>query len=596
MDFQRLFDLFAYQLQRFPNAQALCGKEQGKWRPYATYECIQYIDQCSAVLLRLGLLPGEKIALLARHGQPLWTFLDLGAQQLGLVVVPIHATSGANEITYALQHAEVRWAFCDHLELWQLLTEAKPQCPRLMGVSTFQPLPGLDTPALSTQLVSPTVAETTFIQNQRDQIDPEAIATIIYTSGSSGTPKGVMLSHRNLVSNIKATITLIPITWEKKVLSFLPLSHIMERMVTYTCFAVGASVYYGQGHEQLADDLQEVRPHYFAAVPLIMERLYHRLYRGATRGPFWRKKIVDWAVGLGKKYNEKQRQFGFSLELLLANLVVFGPWRRALGGRIEGIMVGAAALHPELSRLFSAAGIPIREGYGLTETSPIVTFNRFEPGGVRFGTVGLPLPGVAVRIAAAQEDGTGEVQVQGPNVMMGYYRDPAATAMAWTEDGWFRTGDLGKWAYKNFLQLAGRQDNLFKTAAGKFIVPELIENHFEASRYIDRIMVTGNNRPYVSALILPAFEHLAEWCAENQIHWTAPQYMVLNPKVEQFFGRLVEETNAALAPYQQVKQFALLHEPWLAQTGELTPTLKLRRKAIAQKFAQHIQNLYHDPA
>jgi len=593
MDFQRLFDLFDYQLLRFPNPTALSSKTQGKWKSYATYECTQYIQQVSTALLRMGLQRGDKAAIIAKQGSPIWNFLDLGMQQIGVVVVPLHATAGENELLHILKEAEVKCCFVGQPDLYATILQLQIDCPDLTHVIAFEPFEGA-IQDLSSLLHSPTEEEEILIQQLKADIQEKDLATIIYTSGTTGVPKGVMLSHRNIVSNIKATITIIPINYEKRTLSFLPLSHIMERMVTYTCFAVGASVHYGEGQDRLIENLKEVRPHYFTAVPLILERLLDRMRDSSKKGPFWKKRLFKWAVGLGQRYHQDEKlKFLYWFELLLADVLVFSKWRKALGGQVEGISVGAAALKPEWSRLFSAAGLSIREGYGLTETSPVIAFNRYEPGGVKFGTVGIPIPGIEVRIDQPNEEGVGEVQVKGPNVMLGYYNNEAATKAMWTEDGWFRTGDLGQWEHKRFLQLYGRRDDLFKTGAGKFIVPEVVEREYRLSPYIAQIVVTGANQAHLAALIVPDFGVLEHWCLEHNVHWTAPQFMVINPKVVQFFKTVIDQVNLELPPYQQVKHFALLHDPWTEESGELTPTLKLRRKKILQKNEQLIHELYN---
>jgi long-chain acyl-CoA synthetase len=594
MDFSRLFDLFDYQLLRFPNATALSSKSQGKWRSYATFECIQYIQKVSTALLRLGIQRGDKAAIIAKHGSPLWNFIDLGIQQIGVVVIPLHATAGTDELLHILKEAEVKCCFVGNPDLYSIIIQLQISCPDLTHVIAFEAFEGAkeDLPSL---LQVPSPEEEALIKQTKADIQEDDLATIIYTSGTTGVPKGVMLSHRNIVSNIKATITIIPINAEKRTLSFLPLSHIMERMVTYTCFAVGASVHYGEGQDRLAENLKEVKPHYFTAVPLIIERLFYTMEEASRRGPFWRKRFFKWAVELGQRYKQDEKiKFLYWFQLLLVDIMVFSKWRNALGGNVEGISVGAAALKPEWSRLFSAAGLSIREGYGLTETSPVIAFNRYEPGGVRFGTVGIPIPGVEVRIGEPKEEGVGEVQVKGPNVMLGYYKNEAATKAMWTDDGWFRTGDLGHWEGKRFLQLLGRRDDLFKTGSGKFIVPEVVEREFRSNPYIAQIIVAGANRAHLVALIVPEFGALEHWCFEHSVHWTAPQFMVLNPKVVQFYKGVIDQIAAILPPYQQVKHFVLLYEPWTEASGELTPTLKLRRKKIMQKNEKLIQELYTD--
>lgn len=591
MDYRRLFDLFHYQEARFPNEAALAYKRQGQWFRFSTQECLHKINQVSAFLLRLGLKPGDRAAIIARHGSPFWNFLDLGMQQIGVIVVPLHATFGEEELRFILHDAQVKVCFTDTEELYKTI-RALQSDTALEWVIPFYPLPEVN-PSVLELLQDPEFVELAAIDQLREAVHSEQLATIIYTSGTTGKPKGVMLSHSNIISNIKSTIALLPVNCDHCALSFLPLSHIFERMVIYTYIAVGAQVSYAEGQEQLLRNLREVRPHFITAVPLIIERVLDQILAYARKGPLLRKKVLLWAIQLGKNYYDGKRQpLAYWLRLTVARILVFRHWRYMFGGRIEGIVVGAAALSPELGRLFSAAGLRIREGYGLTETSPVIAFNRFEPGGARFGTVGMPIPGVELRIVDPDEEGVGEIQVKGPNVMMGYYQQEDSTQAVLTEDAWFRTGDLGQWVNKRFLKLKGRQDDMFKTGAGKFIAPEAVEKHLYQSEYIQQCLVAGASKPGPFALIVPRFDRLEEWCRAQKVHWTAPQFMVLNPKVQRFFRQELDRLNQGLPPYQQIQQFLLLHEPWTDQSGEMTPTLKLRRKKILATHAKSINELY----
>lgn len=591
MDYHRLFDLFSYQEARFSNEAALAYKRQGQAFSFSTQECLHKINQVSAFLLRLGLSPGDRAAIIARHGSPYWNFLDLGMQQIGVIVVPLHATSGEDELEFILQDAQVRVCFTDNEDLYATIHRVQSQTV-LEWVIPFYPLPEVN-PSVLELLVDPDFSELSTIGQLKEAVEADQLATIIYTSGTTGKPKGVMLSHANIISNIKSTIALLPIHCEHQTLSFLPLSHIFERMVIYTYIAVGARVSYAEGQEQLLQNLREVRPHFITAVPLIIERVLERIMAYARRRSMLSKKIVLWAIELGKNYYDGKRQpLVYWLRLMLARLLVFRFWRKMFGGRIEGIVVGAAALNPELGRLFSAAGLKIREGYGLTETSPVIAFNRFEPGGARFGTVGMPIPGVELRIVDPDEEGVGQIQVKGPNVMLGYYQQTESTQSVTTDDGWLRTGDLGQWVHKRFLKLKGRQDDMFKTGAGKFIAPEAVEKHLYQSSYIQQCLVGGASKPGPFALIVPRFDELEKWCRANKVHWTAPQFMVLNPKVQGFFRKELDRLNEGLPPYQQIQEFLLLHEPWTEQSGEMTPTLKLRRKKILATHAKNINELY----
>jgi long-chain acyl-CoA synthetase len=591
MDFRRLFDLFPYQQARFPKKVALACRKNLSWEAFSTEECIAEIDRVSAGLLDLGLQRGDKLAIMTALGSPYWNFLDLGMQQIGVIPVPIHATVTREELEFILKDAGVKYCIVGNRELHDAVKAVESNVLSLKGIYTLEPLP--DIPGWEDLLSQPMEKHLEALQGLKAAIHEDDLATIIYTSGSTGQPKGVMLSHKNIVSNIKAVISLIPVNCDKRVLSLLPLSHIFERMVTFTYIAVGASLYYTAGRDTVYQDLSEVRPHYFTAVPRMLEKMQDNILEEAANTGSLRRRLIEWAIHLGKRYKEDRKiSLSFWMRQWLADLLVYRKWRRQLGGKIEGIIVGAAALRPELGRLFSAAGIDVREGYGLTETSPVVAFNRFEPGGVRFGTVGIPIPGVEVRIDAPDSGESGEILVKGPNVMLGYYHEEPDHSPAFTPDGWFRTGDIGKLVQKRFLKITGRKKDIFKTSTGKYIAPERLENTIKESPFIEQCLMVGENRPYPAALIVPHFPLLKKWCSENDVHWTAPQFMVLNPKVQQLFEQEINRFNDQLAPHQQVRKFSLLHEPWTPENGALTPTLKLRRQSLRHRYARTINQMY----
>jgi long-chain acyl-CoA synthetase len=401
-------------------------------------------------------------------------------------------------------------------------------------------------------------------------------------------PKGVMLTHNNIVSNIKSVLAIVPVDSTMIALSFLPLSHIFERTVCYLYQAAGTGIWFSDSMETLPQTLKEVRPHFFAAVPRVLERSYDRLKDERDKKGYLGQKIINWALALGERFpfaGGDAMPFTYRLQWMAANILVFRKWRKAMGGRLSGIVVGAAALQPRLGRLFSAAGVAVREGYGLTETSPVVAFNRFEPGGVHFGTVGIPAPGVDVRINAPDENGEGEVEVKGYNVMSGYLNLPEETREKFTEDGWLRTGDKGKFEYKRFLRITGRISEIFKTTAGKFVAPAFVEQQLRTSPFIEHALVYGLNQPTVSAIIVPDFAHLEHWCQANKVHWTAPEFMIINPKIEKLFREEMDKINEALLGQpERIKDFKLVSDTWTAENGMLTPSLKLRRTILMEKY------------
>lgn len=591
MDFTRLFDILDYQHARFPQAVALAGKEHGVWRTWSTAELVAERDRLSAGLLAQGLQKGDRIGVLAHGGSPQWAVADAAMLQLGMVPVPVHATARPDELAHIARDAGIRAFFVSSQAMLDKLREAGVAPKHLFA---FTPLEGaMDWDTLCRQ---PSAEQAEQVRRVRDGISDADLATLLYTSGTTGAPKGVMLSHANIVSNVKAVLAIVPVGPEVTVVSFLPMSHIFERMATYMYQAAGAPVWFAESVERLPETLREVRPHFFTAVPRVLERSYERLLERRKEAGFLGKKILGWALALGEQYpfaGQYAMPLGYRIKRWVADLLVYRHWRQAMGGRVQGIAVGAAALQPRLGRLFSAAGVAVREGYGLTETSPVVAFNRFEPGGVHFGTVGIPAPGVEVRIADPDEKGEGEIEVRGPNVMLGYWNLPEETAERFTADGWLKTGDLGRFEFKRFLRVTGRKSELFKTTTGKFVAPAFVEQQLMRSRFIGQCMALGLNRPHVGALVVPNFDQLELWCRENNVHWTAPEFMVLNPKVEKLFRQEIERINEAhLGSVERVLAFQLLAEPWTAENGLLTPTLKLRRAAIEARFDKEVKLLF----
>jgi long-chain acyl-CoA synthetase len=600
MDFTRLHDLFHYQQQRYPKTIALAGRQPNgeRWQHWSTDAAITERDRLSAGMLEMGFRHGQRIGILAHAGSPQWLIADAAMLQIGIVPVPIHTTARTDEIAHIIRDAQLKACWVSNEAMYKklcMVTLDMPSSP--IPILAFEPVKG--TTAWSEITCDPAADDLEKIRFYSDSVQPSDIATILYTSGTTGVPKGVMLSHQNIISNMKSVLTIVPINPDTTVVSFLPMSHIFERMVNYVYLAAGCTIWYADSIEKLPETLREVRPHFMTAVPRILERTYERLLEMRDQAGPMRRKILDWAIHLGENYpfaGEQAMPIGYHFKLMLADLLVFRHWRKAMGGRVQSIAVGAAALQPRLGRLFSAAGIDVREGYGLTETSPVIAFNRFEPGGVHFGTVGIPAPGVEVRIAPGDSDdpdGAGEIEVRGPNIMVGYLNLPDATAEKFTPDGWLKTGDLGFFKHKRFLKITGRRSEVFKTSSGKFVAPAFVEQQLLTSPFIDQCMVLGLNRPYVVALIVPNFSHLEAWCKAHHIHWTAPQYMILNPKVEKVYLQEIERINqTALGSVETVKDFHLLADNWTQENGLLTPTLKMRRESILAQFKEPIEEMY----
>ena len=521
------------------------------------------------------------IAIYTHHGSPHWNVIDFATMKAGHVSIPLHGNASYEDISYILEDAHVDLVFIQNAAQKKLLD--KIQDPKFK-LYALEDVPGV-----------PSYKEL-FKKLRGDEMFPDipkdTLATIIYTSGSTGLPKGVMLSHDNIISNIKSVISLIPVNHHHVCASYLPLSHVFERVAVLVYITVGARVYYIDDPKALVSNVQEIRPHYMTSVPRILEKVYDNIHKRVKDSNFITKQVIRWALQSGRRSRRQSVNPLRKLELLFCDLIVFRKWRKLLGGRLKGIIVGAAAMPAHIAQLFSDAGIMIREGYGLTETSPIISFNRFEAGGNRFGTVGIPLPSVDVKIDEPDEEGIGEIVVKGPNVMLGYYHNEELTKEKINEEGWFYTGDVGKIVHKRFLSISDRKKNIFKTSSGRYVAPQYVEALLKHSDYIDQAMVIGFQKPFITALIIPNFPLLESWASENKVHWTGPQYMAIHPKVVKFYQEIIDEINEKLKRHEIIKKFHLLHEEWSIDTGEYTPTLKLKRRNILGKFEKEIGKMY----
>ena len=592
VDFTRVFELIHYQKEKYPNQKAFISFSQGQWKSQSTEEIQNRINALSCWFLANQFKAGEKIIFVPVIDSPDWIILDFACQQVGLVVVPIHPTLNENEFNAIVTETEARlcitldeglyfkfFSFKEKINAGLQLFHLQPE-----KVNFFKPIQESKT---SHDLM-------TVVTSFRNIIGEDDIVTILYTSGSTGISKGVMLSHRNIVNNIKAVLTILPLEPGDRVLSFLPFSHIFERASCYVYIAFGTSLYFSQNKESFVNDFRTVRPIFCSSVPRVLEKMYDYMEEQTLGKNILRKKLITWAMNVGKHYGpEKKLKPIYQLELIIARLLILRQWRKRLGGKIKYMAVGAASLRPEIGRLFSAAGIYIVEGYGMTEAAPLISMNRFEPGLNRFGTVGLALPGIEVRIDNPNENNEGEILVKGPNVMKGYYKKPELTAETITPDGWFHTGDIGKFVYQRFLKITDRKKDIFKTSSGKYVAPQQLENHLKQSLFIERCMIIGFQRPYVTALIVPQFESVMSWCDQNDIHWTAPQFMVHNIKVRAKFQQEVDKLNEELPHYETIRNFVLCHQDWSIEKGEVTPTWKPIRSQLEKNYQVDIDKMYH---
>ncbi|MDN4165594.1 long-chain fatty acid--CoA ligase [Cytophagales bacterium LB-30] len=584
----RLFDIFQLQLQNFPRENALNRKVNGEWVSYSTQKIVEIVDQLALGLYKKGISKGSKVAI-ASENRPEWNFVDMALQKIGAISVPLYVTVTVDTYQFILNDAEVKLAFVSNKELYDKMQQAAAQVSWPVEVFTFDKLPEL--PYWESVLRKADFSEQEIVTTLSEEVLPSDLLTIIYTSGTTGVPKGVMLSHSNVLSNALAVRAILPWkdTHHMRTVSFLPLSHIFERTASYFFQYAGIAVYYAESMETVGDNIREIKPHLFATVPRMLEKVYERIIGKGRELTGIKKALFFWAMSVGEKYLPQENQgFLYDTKLKLANKLIFSKWREALGGNVQLIISGGAALQPRLATLFWAAQIPTLEAYGLTETSPGVCFNRLDIANMRIGTVGPVLPGgIEIKIA---EDG--EVLCKGPNIMMGYYKRPDLTAEVIDADGWFHTGDIGELVEGKFLKIVDRKKEMFKTSGGKYIAPQLMENKFKESSFIEQILVTGESQKFPSALIVPNFEHLRKWCELHNIPYTTDSQMITFRQVVERYEKEMERYNAQFASYEQIKKFTLLKEPFSIDKGELTAKLSLRRKQIETNYAEAIKGMY----
>ncbi|QNA45036.1 AMP-dependent synthetase/ligase [Lacibacter sediminis] len=591
----RLFDCIDVQLARFPQEAMFAAKEEGGiWRKYSTAEVKELVDRLAAGLLHLGISGNDmsvekrdKIALISNN-RPEWMMLDLAVQKTGAVLVPIYPTLAANELEFVLNDAEVKLVFVSDTELYQKVQSVRDKVPSIKAVFTFDYIQ----PSLHWKEIMSKAGEEDLkkLAIAASSIRYEDMVTIIYTSGTTGTPKGVMLSHKNILSNVISSTEVFAefCAPGDRALSFLPLNHIFERMVTYIYLFNGVSVWYAESLEKIGDNLKEVQPSLFTTVPRLLEKVYERIMGRGQELTGLKKKLFFWAVDVGSKFEAGTNQgFLYNTQLAIANKLIFNKWREGLGGKVKAIVTGAAACQVRLLRVFTAGKMNILEGYGLTETSPVIAVNRFSESGRRFGTVGPVIKGVEVKL---EEDG--EICCKGDNVMMGYYKRPDLTAEVIDKNGYFHTGDIGVMQEGKFLKITDRKKEIFKTSGGKYVAPQPIENKMKESKFIEQMIVVGPERKFAGALIVPSFENLKVWAGQNNISYGTVHDLIRNPAVLEMYKNIVEEFNTQFNHVEQIKKFELCANEWTVDGGELTPTLKLKRKVIMEKYRDAIERIY----
>lgn len=586
MEVRRVFDLLAHYKEKYPDQKvALAGKVNGKWREYSIDEYIELTNIMSGALIELGVQPQDKVAVISNN-RPEWNILDMAITQIGAVMVPIYPTISEGDYKIILNNCEAGICIVEGIAVMNKIEAIWPETPTLKQLFTFidrgkyQYFDNL----IELGKEHPHTEE---IEKRKAEVDEMSCATIIYTSGTTGVPKGVMLSHHNLMNQFKNFCqTLSP--WSKRAFSFLPVCHAYERALIYMYHYLGMSIYYAESIATIADNMKEVHPTMMCAVPRVLEKFYDKIYSSGKNMKGLSKTIFYWAMRITENYKIEGRSWFYNLKLKIADKLVYSKIREKLGAENFDIIVsGAASITKKISGFFSAIKMPVFEGYGLTETSPVITVSNRDKYGREVGAVGQPLPGVEVRIAD-----NGEIICRGHNVMMGYYKQPELTAEVIDKDGWFHTGDLGKFNEHGLLQITGRMKNLFKTSLGKYVNPDVVEGKFNTSGFIEQIVVLGENQKFAAALIHPDFAFLKDWCKFHKIPYTTNEEMILNEEVKKRYDREVKKLNEGLGEVEKVKKYQLVADEWTIANGILTPTLKVKRKVVMERYCDDIDKLF----
>lgn len=579
----RVFDFLQVQANSYPREVALAEKVNGQWETFSTHEVINIVNRISTGMLKAGIQRGDKIAIISAN-RPEWNFVDLAMQQIGAVSVPMYPTITVKDYHYIFSEAEVKMVFVSNQELLDKVNKALKTIDGVKKVYAF------DTNTSGTYwkeiMSSEEEVDMDELRLHKDEVKSEDLLTLIYTSGTTGNPKGVMLTHNNILTNAIAVSKLFPaIGQHKKALSFLPICHIFERTAIYFYIYTGVSIYYAENLESIGDNLKEVKPNLFTTVPRLLEKVYDKIVAKGHTLTGVKKSLFFWALDLGMQFDLQQpNRFMYNLKMAIARKLIFSKWQEALGGNIELIISGGAALQPRLATIFWAADLKVLEAYGLTETSPGICFNRMDD--TRIGTVGPTLENIEIKIAA-----DGEVLCKGPNVMQGYYKQPELTAEV-LKDGWFHTGDIGEIIDGKYLKITDRKKEMFKTSGGKYIAPQPMENKFKESIFIEQIMVVGEGEKFPAALVVPNFDSLKEWCQKKGIEFGNNESAINHPQVIAKMEKEQERYNEHFAQFEKIKKIKLLPRLWTVEDGELTAKLSLRRKIISEHFENEIKSLF----
>ncbi|MEI7490236.1 MAG: long-chain fatty acid--CoA ligase [Bacteroidota bacterium] len=587
MEVIRIFDLLPYYEQKYkPKDDVIASKENGQWVKYSIRQYREMADNISYGFLALGVRPGDKIAQISSNRVE-WNILDMAILQVGAIHVPIYPTISESDYEYILNHAEVKYVFVSGMELLRKIQHILPMVPSLQDIYTYRDNDGLKHLSELVELGKASQAKD-LLEKRKAEVLPDDIATIIYTSGTTGNPKGVMISHKNLISNFMACAHIPPFGEEARAISYLPLCHVYERMMNYLYQYDGISVYYAENIGTITENMKEIKPQILTTVPRLLEKIYDKLVSAGHKQKGIKSWIFWWAFHLALRYElNGANGWFYELKRRLYDRLVYVKWREAMGSEISIIVSGGAALQPRLGRMFTCAGIHILEGYGLTETSPVIAVCDFSEHGIKFGTVGPVIRNSEVKIA---EDG--EICVKGPGVMLGYFKEPEMTRDAVDKDGWFHTGDLGHIEPEGQLKITGRKKELFKTSFGKYVSPQPIEDKFKESLFIDQMMVVGENQKFAGALIVPDFAFLKEYCKEKEIEFSSTAELIASEKIRKRFAAEIKKYNKLFGETEQVKSWELLDHEWTLESGEITPTMKLKRKFLKEKYKEQIDRLF----
>ncbi|MCD4770017.1 MAG: long-chain fatty acid--CoA ligase [Bacteroidales bacterium] len=586
MEVTRTFDIINWNIEKYPRKAALSGKVGKEWIDYSTDDLRDYSNWASYGLMSLGLKKGDKVATITGN-RPEWNFVDMGLAKAGMIHVPIYPTIGPEEYDYILRHAEVQAVIVSNSSIYKRMKDVISNIKEIKNVYSFDEIEGVK--KFDELIDKGKKNEDKFKEEVikiGDSIKPEDLLTIIYTSGTTGQPKGVMLSHNNLVSNFQSINDIHPFGYGNKAMSFLPLCHVYERMVNYHFYYKGISISYVENMGMITELIKEVNPDVMTAVPRLLEKIYDSIINKGKNLTGIKKQLFFWAVNLGNKYELTGKSVFYRFKLAIARKLIFSKWQAALGG-VKLMVSGSAALQIRLARIFWAAGLPIVEGYGLTETSPVIAVNPFRAKDVRFGTVGPAIPGVEIKIA-----NDGEILTKGPHTMIGYYKSQKLTDEV-LKDGWIHTGDIGTILEGRFLKITDRKKEIFKLSSGKYIAPQMLENRLKESLFLEQAMVIGENEKFASAIIMPNFTFVHDWCSLHKIQYENNVDLVNNKDVIARFSKEVNEMNKTLGDHEQIKRFRLIPDTWGPDTGEMSPTLKLKRSVLKKKYIKIIEEVYN---